>query len=250
MRSEQHQRAGPRNVLVTGAARGLGRSIALQFGMNSCNVGINYVKNDDLARATAEQIARFGGSSTLCRADVSMPNQVEAMFARLKDEMGLLDVLVNNAGVTQDALVMQTSEESWQRIMDVNLKGAAWCARSAAEMMQDGGHIINVASLSGMIGRPGQGAYAMAKGALVGLTKSLAAELGSRSICVNAVLPGYLPTDMGLAAPKAMQRAVEESVLDRLSDIDDTAKFIVQLSGMNGVSGQVFNLDSRLWGGP
>ncbi len=238
------------NVLVTGAARGLGRSIALRFGMHGCNVGINYVKSGDLAREVAEQIARFGGSTTLCRANVSKPDQVEAMFARLKEEWGSLDVLVNNAGITQDALVIQTSEESWQRIMDVNLKGAASCARRAAEMMRDGGHIINIASLSGMIGRPGQGAYAMAKGALVGLTKSLAAELGAGNICVNAVLPGYLPTDMGLAASEAMQRAIEESVLGRLPDIDDAAKFIVQLAGMNGVSGQVFNLDSRLWGGP
>ena len=142
------------------------------------------------------------------------------------------------------------TEEQWHRVMQVNVSSVALCSCQAARMMPHGGHIINVASLSGAIGQAGQANYSAAKAALIGLTKGLAEELGPANVRVNAVLPGYLPTEMGKASPGAMKRAAEDSVLRRLSDPEEVARFIVHLSGTHGVSGQVFSIDSRLWGTP
>jgi len=239
-----------RTVLITGASRGLGRAVALLFGALRCRVAVNYVQCEREAQRTAEQVAELGGRAHLYRADVSRPGDVAAMFADLRRRWASLDVLVNNAAIARDALLLRMHEQRWQRVLDVDLLGAARCSQRAAAMMPRGGHIVNVASLSALVGRGGQANYATAKAALIGLTKSLAAHLGRANVRVNAVLPGYMATDMGRAAPAAMRQAAEESVLGRLALPEEVASFIVHLCGTEAVSGQVFSLDSRLWGSP
>ena len=236
------------SVLVTGASRGLGRHIAVAFAQQHCRVGINCVRRLAEAAETGELVTQAGGEPLLCRADVSRVGDVDEMFAVLRDRWETLDVLVNNAGIADDRLTMQMSEAQWQRVLDVTVRGASLCAARAAAMMPRGGHIVNIASLSGAVGRAGQANYSAAKAALIGMTKSLAAELGGANIRVNAVLPGYLPTEMGAAAPRAMAQAARDSVLGRLADPDEVARFIEHLCSTQGVSGQVFSIDSRLWG--
>jgi 3-oxoacyl-[acyl-carrier protein] reductase len=236
-------------VLVTGASRGLGRAIALVFGALRSRVAVHYHQHEAEARQAAEIIVCMQGEALLCQADVASAGDVAVMFNTLRERWGTLDVLVNNAAVADDDLLLRMTDERWQRVLDVDLGGALMCSRHAAAMMPDGGHIVNIASLSGAVGRAGQANYATAKAALIGLTRSLAAELGPRNVRVNAVLPGYLPTDMGRAAPDAMQQALQESVLARLGDPDEVAGFVAHLCDTKTISGQVFSLDSRLWGG-
>ena len=234
-----------RSVLVTGASRGLGRAIATEFAAARWFVAANYLSSHAEAQALAQQTGAM-----LLRGDVSCADDVRRMFGEIREHCGTLGVLVNNAGITHDALVLRTPEQAWQRVLEVNLKAVALCSTQAAAMMTAGGHIVNISSMSAVAGRAGQAAYATAKAALIGLTRSLAAELGPRGICVNAILPGYLPAGMGRAAETALERAKAESVLARLGDPAEAARFIVHLCGMRAVSGQVLSLDSRLWGLP
>ena len=160
-----------------------------------------------------------------------------------------MDVLINNAGLTKDGLLVRMSEQDWDDVLDTNLTGPFHCMRSAGEAMmkQGAGHIINIGSIVGVQGREGQANYSASKSGLIGLTKAAAREWGPYNIKVNAVLPGYLPTDMGAAASDAVrERVVKENALGRVSAPTEVAEFIYRLSLMNNVSGQMFNLDSRV----
>ena len=238
-----------RVVIVTGASRGLGRAIALQFGANRCRVVVNYRAQVGPARATAEEILRLGGEATVHRADVGIPEEVDGMMSEALERWGSIDVLVNNAGVTGDALAVTMQEADWDRVLDTDLKGPFVCMRSAYRAMREqrSGHIISIASIAGVRGREGQANYASAKAGLIGLTKAAASEFGSSNIRVNCILPGYLPTEMGTAAPDAVvQQVLAENTLGRASTAAEVAAFIYHLSRMQNVSGQVFNLDSRM----
>jgi 3-oxoacyl-[acyl-carrier protein] reductase len=171
------------------------------------------------------------------------------MIDKTLQRWGKVDVLINNAGMTRDALAMRMNDEDWDSVMDTNLKGPFLCMRavSRAMMKQRSGHIISIASIAGVRGREGQANYAASKAGLIGLTKSAAKELGSSNIQVNCVLPGYLPTDMGTAAPEnVLAHVISETTLGRTSNSAEVAAFIYHLSLMKNVSGQVFNLDSRV----
>jgi 3-oxoacyl-[acyl-carrier protein] reductase len=238
-----------RVVIVTGASRGLGREIALQFGANRCRVAVNYREQEGAARSTAEEITRLGGEAAIHRADVGNPDEVDRMMRETLERWGSINLLVNNAGVTRDALAVRIDEADWDRVLETNLKGPFLCMRSASRVMleQGSGHIISIASIAGVRGREGQVNYASAKAGLIGLTKAAARELGSSNIQVNCVLPGYLPTDMGTVAPDEVVRQVlTENTLGRASTAAEVAWFIYHLSLMQNVSGQVFNLDSRI----
>lgn len=238
-----------RVVIVTGASRGLGRDIALQFGANRCRVVVNYREQEGAARATAEEITRLGGEAVAHRADVGKPDEVDHLMSNALERWGSVDVLVNNAGATKDALAVRMDEADWDRILETNLKGPFLCMRSASRVMleQRSGHIISVASIAGVRGRHGQANYASAKAGLIGLTKAAAIELGRANIRVNCVLPGYLPTDMGATAPDDVVRQVlAENALGRASTAVEVASFVYLLSLMQNISGQVFNLDSRI----
>jgi 3-oxoacyl-[acyl-carrier protein] reductase len=238
-----------RVVIVTGSSRGLGREIAIQFGSAGCRVVVNYREREADARTVAEDIRRHGGEAVPIRADVRRSSEVDSMIDEALQRWGALDVLVNNAGLTSDILAVRMDEDDWDRVMDTNLRGPFLCIRAASHAMtkQRSGHIISVASVAGIRGREGQANYAASKAGLIGLTKAAAKELGRSNIQVNCVLPGYLPTDMGAAAPESVLiRVLAESALGRTSNASEVAAFIRHLSLMRNVSGQVFNLDSRI----
>jgi 3-oxoacyl-[acyl-carrier protein] reductase len=236
-------------VIITGASRGLGREIALKFGKAGDRVVVNYMSHGQDAATVVDEILRAGGEAISFKADVRIAEEVEAMFDETMKRWGTLEVLVNNAGITKDLLILRMTEQDWDSVMDTNLTGAFHCVRAASRIMsgQRKGHIINISSIVGVQGRTGQASYAASKAGLLGLTKAAARELGVFNIKVNAVLPGYLPTGMGEKVSDAiLERVLQENALNRVSDPHEVAEFIHHLSLMNNVSGQIFNLDSRI----
>jgi 3-oxoacyl-[acyl-carrier protein] reductase len=238
-----------RTVLVTGAARGLGKEIALRFGRNHDRVVIHFHRSEEEAAAVADNVRSAGGTPMLLRADVTVSSEVDSLVAKVTDRWGAIDVLVNNAGAAKDGLALRMSEDDWDRVIATNLKGPFTLIREAAKSMieQRSGHIISIASISGVQGREGQANYSSSKSGLIGLTKAAARELGPFNIRVNAVLPGYLATDMGGTVNDGVRdRIMRENVLGRSTTGEEVAEFIFQLSLMQDTSGQVFNLDSRI----
>jgi 3-oxoacyl-[acyl-carrier protein] reductase len=236
-------------VVVTGGSRGLGREIALLFGKAGDRVVVNYAFHEQDADAVVGEIIRAGGEALSFKADVRIADSVDSMIAETTKRWGFLDVLVNNAGITKDSLLPRLAEQDWDNVLATNLKGAFHGIRAASRFMskQRRGHIINISSIVGARGREGQAHYAASKAGLIGLTKAAAKELGRFNIKVNAVLPGYLSTDMGEKVPEAVrERVLWENALGRISDPQEVAEFVRHLSRMNNVSGQVFNLDSRI----
>ena len=238
-----------RVVIVTGASRGLGKKIAIRFGREGEKVVVNYIIRRSEAETVADEIGRSGGEAIPFQADVKVAAQVEVMMKSTKRRFGTIDVLVNNAGITKDGLLVRMTEQDWDAVIETNLKGPFLCIRAASEIMskQQNGHVINVSSISGVQGREGQANYSASKAGLIGLTRACARELGRSNIKVNAVLPGYIVTDMGEKVSDGIyQRVLRENALNRVSDPEEVADFIYHLSLMNNVSGQVFNLDSRI----
>jgi 3-oxoacyl-[acyl-carrier protein] reductase len=238
-----------RVVIITGASRGLGREIALRFGKAGERVVVNFLSNEHAAQAVAEEISQNNGESICFRADVNNSVEVEALTRETIDRWGTIDVWVNNAATTKDKIMLRMTGEDWDDVIDTNLSGPFHCIRAVSQYMikQRSGHIINISSIVGLQGREGQANYSSAKAGLIGLTKASAKEFGSFNIKVNAILPGYLPTDMGSNMSDAVHdRILKETALGKASDPREVAEFIYHLSMMNHVSGQVFNLDSRV----
>jgi 3-oxoacyl-[acyl-carrier protein] reductase len=238
-----------RVIIVTGASRGLGRMIALRFGLAGARIVVNYHERDQDAIAVVDSITKQGGEALAFQADVRQGAMVDAMIDVAVKKWGTVDILVNNAGITRDGLAVRMSEQDWDDVLSTNLTGPFHCIRavSRAMMRQRSGHIISLASLTGMQGRAGQSNYSAAKAGLMGLTRSTAKELGRFNIKANAVLPGFLATEMGNSASEsAWSRIIEENTLGRISSQEEVAEFIYHLSLMQHVSGQVFNLDSRI----
>ena len=238
-----------RVIIVTGASRGLGRTIALRFGLAGARIVVNYRERHQDAVAVVNRISEQGGQALSYQADVRQGTMVDAMIDATMNQWGSVDVLVNNAGITRDGLTIRMSEQEWDDVLSTNLTGPFHCIRavSRAMMRQRSGHIISLASLTGLQGRAGQANYSAAKAGLVGLTRSTAKELGRFNIKANAVLPGFLATEMGSSVSGAvLDRIIEENSLGRSSTQEEVADFIYHLSLMQHVSGQVFNLDSRI----
>lgn len=236
-------------ALVTGASRGLGAALAIEFARAGYRVAINYRSHGAHAARVAQRIEREGGEAFCFRADVRIGKEVGAMVDDLVKRWKRIDVLVNNAGVTHEALLVSMREEDWDRVMDTNLKGAFNCSKAAVKYMlrRRSGHIINVCSILGVRGGRGESGYAASKAALIGLTLSLARELGASGIGVNAVMPGFMLTSMTRnISEEARAAARRDNVLDRFSDPASAARFIVRLAEMKTVSGQTFNLDGRI----
>ncbi len=232
-------------AVVTGASRGLGRQAAIALVKAGYHVGVNYVRS----RGMAEEVLRCATNRCMAlRADVGNPREVEDMAERVRREWGRIDVLVNNAGIARDGLMLRYDEDDWDEETRVNIRGCFNTVRSFAPLMiqSGGGHIINISSYSGLRGKAGQAAYSASKASVVGFSLSLARELGGHNIRVNCIVPGYMPTEMGRGARGAMKTAEEESVLHRLSDPEDVARFITYLVKTETISGQVFCLDSRI----
>lgn len=231
--------------LVTGSSRGLGKAIALALGSRGHQVIIHYKDK----KKEAEEVALYIKKSAVLMADVRDFAQVRNLVDEVIKKWGRVDVLVNNAGVTKEALLLKTSEKDFDDVVAVNLKGAFNFIRAAAPYMmkQKSGHIINISSIAGAKGKAGLSAYSASKAGLIGLTISAAKELSRFNIMVNAVLPGYMLTDMGMRTnDKAKEAALEDSLIKKFSEPDRAAEFICYLSETSGVTGQVFNLDSRI----
>ena len=231
--------------LVTGSSRGLGRATVLAFGREGHRVVVHYKNEKDKAHEVASHI----NDSLVLQADVRSLSEVRALVDAVLNRWGRIDVLVNNAGITTVSLLVNTSEQDFDDVLNTNLKGAFNFMRAVGRpmMKQKGGHIINIASYVGMKGKKGLSAYSSSKAGLIGLTKTGARELCRYSIMVNAVLPGYMLTDMGIdATEKAREIALRESIVKDFSDPFRAAEFICWLSGTKGITGQIFNLDSRI----
>lgn len=238
-----------RVALITGGARGLGRHISQAFleqGQGKgYNVAINYLNSGDEAQ---EIIAQAGDRAIALQADVGDSSQVRQMMERIEQRFGRLDVLINNAGITKDSLLIRQTETDWDAVIRTNLTGCFNLLRAAAPLMikSGGGHIINISSYSGAKGKAGQAAYSASKAGLIGLTISAAQELAAQNIRTNVVVPGYMATDMGAAAAGAMEHAREESLLKSLSEPSDVARSIALIAEMDYITGQVLSLDSRI----
>lgn len=231
--------------LITGSSRGLGKAIALAMGSKGHQIVVHYRNS----RKEAEDVASQIEESIVVQADVRAASEVKALVDEVVLKWKRIDVLVNNAGITKESLLMKTSEQEFDEIVQTNLKGPFNFTRAAGRYMmkQKSGHIINISSYAGVKGKEGLSAYSASKAGLVGLTKTTAREFSRYNIMVNAVLPGYMLTDMGTeAGDRAREFAVRESIVKEYSSPDNVAEFICYLSGTTGITGQVFNLDGRV----
>lgn len=232
-------------ALVTGASRGLGKEMALALLKKRYTVFINYLS---AGRGSSELLRPIGGDIKAVRADVGDPVQVRGMADLIEKEASGLDVVINNAGITKDALLIRQSEEEWDSVIRTNLKGCFNIIKTMAPLMvkSGGGHIVNISSRSGLKGKAGQAAYSASKAAILGLTYTSAAELAIYNIRVNAVMPGFMATDMGVKAFRAMTEARGKSMINRLSDPAEVAAVVLAIVGTKDITGQVFSLDSRI----
>jgi len=231
-------------ALVTGASRGLGKQIALTLSAHGYYVIANYAASEKKAH---DLVKTLGNNSIALRSDVGDLKQVQEMAGKIEKAFGRLDVIINNAGITKDNLLLKQTEPEWDSIVRTNLKGCFNVIRLLSPLMlQSGGHIINISSHSGVKGKAGQAAYSASKAALLGLTLSAAQELSGYNIKVNALLPGYMMTELGMSAQKAAEKAKEESILNTFSQPQEAADFILFLLKTKNITGQVFSLDSRI----
>jgi len=237
-------------ALVTGSGRGIGRAIALTLAEHGANVVVNDVVEES-AEQVATEIEAIGVAAMPVVADITSEDEVKAMVAAVMDKFGQIDILVNNAGITQDNLLMRMSEEQWDVVLAVNLKGAFLCTKAVARPMVKARHgrIINIVSVVGLTGNVGQANYSSSKGGLIALTKSTAQELGSRGITCNAVAPGFIETEMTTRlSDEAREQMLERVPLGRAGQPEDVAGAVVFLAGAEAsyITGQVITVDGGM----
>jgi 3-oxoacyl-[acyl-carrier protein] reductase len=240
-------------ALVTGASRGIGRAIAIELAKLGAKVVINYAGNEAAAQETARLVKEAGGvDPVILKFDVADQAQVDAAFDELKQKHGGLHVLVNNAGISKDGLLLRFKEEDWQQTIATNLTGAFHCARAGAKLMtkQRWGRIINISSVVGESGNAGQVAYAAAKAGMIGVTKTLAQELASRSITVNAVAPGFIATDMTAALNDEQRAKIKEQIpLGDVGTAQDVAHAVAFLATDRAryITGHVLSVNGGMY---
>ncbi|HDJ4139063.1 TPA: 3-oxoacyl-[acyl-carrier-protein] reductase [Staphylococcus aureus] len=241
-----------KSALVTGASRGIGRSIALQLAEEGYNVAVNYAGSKEKAEAVVEEIKAKGVDSFAIQANVADADEVKAMIKEVVSQFGSLDVLVNNAGITRDNLLMRMKEQEWDDVIDTNLKGVFNCIQKATPQMlrQRSGAIINLSSVVGAVGNPGQANYVATKAGVIGLTKSAARELASRGITVNAVAPGFIVSDM----TDALKDELKEQMLTQIplarfgqdTDIANTVAFLAS-DKAKYITGQTIHVNGGMY---
>ena len=239
-------------ALVTGGSRGIGRAVSIRLAVEGAFVFVNYARNEEAARETLRLIGEAGGEGKIVRFDVADTKAATEAIAGLIQEKGRIDILVNNAGESRDGLLVRMKEQDWDRVIGTNLKGAFNCCRavSYAMMKQRGGRIINVSSVVALSGNAGQANYSASKAGIIGLTKSLARELAPRGICVNAVAPGLIATDMTSAMTEEQrEKVLEEIPLSRLGTPDDVAGVVLFLASDEAgyITGQVIGVNGGLY---
>jgi 3-oxoacyl-[acyl-carrier protein] reductase len=239
-------------ALVTGASRGIGRAVALALASQGAYVGINYVRNQAAAEETLHRVQEGGGGGDLVAFDVADPAAVQSSIAAFIERCGRCDILVNNAGMTIDTLLLRLRDEEWDQVMAVNLHGTFSCTKTVVRSMLRAryGRIVNMTSVIGSMGNAGQAAYAASKAGVVGFTKSLARELASRNITVNAVAPGFIETDMVAALPEAARteylKLVPVGRLGTVDEVADAVTFLVRpVAGY--ITGQVIGVNGGLY---
>ncbi|TET89303.1 MAG: 3-oxoacyl-ACP reductase FabG [Methanomassiliicoccales archaeon] len=237
-----------RNAIVTGGSVGLGAAMAVALAEAGANVALNFRKHDTEAREVIAEVEKLGRKGLVVQADVSSFDDAQKMVDQVVKEFGGLDILVCNAGINWDGVIWKMTEEQWDRVIEVNLKGYFNYVRAAAPIFKEQGHgkIVNITSINGLRGKFGQTNYSASKGGIIALTKSLAKELGRSSVNVNAVAPGMIATDMMLQIPeKFLNIAKEETVFGRLGEPKDVANAVVFLCTEKAkhITGEVIKVD-------
>jgi 3-oxoacyl-[acyl-carrier protein] reductase len=238
-------------ALVTGGAQGIGRAVVQMLATNGCDVAISDI-NKETAGITAGEIEKMGRKSLAIEANVARFEDGQRMVQETVEGLGRIDILINNAGITRDKLILRMSEEDWDAVLDVNLKGAFNCTRAALRHMtkQRSGRIVNIASVVGLMGNAGQANYAASKAGLIGFTKTVGREVASRGITVNAVAPGYIDTPMTQALPEKAQEELKRLIpMDRLGTPEDVAKAVLFLvtGASDYITGQVLQVNGGLY---
>lgn len=240
-----------KKALITGSSRGIGRAIALELAENGADVCVNYTRSADRAEEVVKEIESLGQKGVLVQADVGKFDQAERLVKKAVETLGRLDILINNAGITRDGLLLRMSPEDWADVLQTNLTGVYNCTKAAVRPMLkgEGSRIINISSVVAQIGNAGQANYAAAKAGIAGFTRSMARELASRGICVNTVAPGYIDTDMTSDLPeKASKKLLEQVPLGRPGQARDVAQAVVFLASDKAsyITGQTLNVDGGM----
>ena len=238
-------------ALITGGSRGIGRAIALRLAKEGTKVAINYKTNDSAAQWVVDAVAEMGGESIAVAADVSRGTEVEAMVKQVVDSWGSIDILVNNAGVIHDSLLMRMTEEVWDEVVNTNLKGAYNCTKAALRFMvrKRWGRVINVVSVVGLEGNPGQSNYAASKAGIIAFSRSIAKEVASRNITVNSVAPGYIATEIVAdLSPEFKELIFSRIPQNRFGTVDDVANMVGYLASeeANYITGEVIRVDGGI----
>ncbi len=234
---------------MTGASRGIGRAVALALGGAGCRVVVNYASSAAAADAVAEEVRALGGEAVAVQADVSKGDDVNALFKATLDEFGGLDILVNNAGITRDTLLLRMKPEQWDDVLRTNLSAVFHCTQAASKLMvkQRSGRIINVSSVVGQIGNPGQVNYAAAKAGVIGLTMAAAKEVAARGVTINAVAPGFIKSEMTEKLP--LEEIKKMIPMRRLGDPEEVAgliRFLALDPAAAYITGHVLNVDGGI----
>ncbi|MCC5802737.1 3-oxoacyl-[acyl-carrier-protein] reductase [Rossellomorea vietnamensis] len=238
-------------ALVTGASRGIGREIALELARQGCNVAVNYAGSEAKANEVVDEIKSLGREAIAVQCNVSDAEGVQAMVKETIGEFGSIDILVNNAGITKDNLLMRMKETEWDDVININLKGVFLCTKAVTRQMmkQRSGRIINISSIVGVSGNPGQANYVAAKSGVIGLTKTTARELAPRGITVNAVAPGFISTDMTDQLPEDVRSEMLKQIpLSRFGSPGDIAKVVtfVASDSASYMTGQTLHIDGGM----
>jgi 3-oxoacyl-[acyl-carrier protein] reductase len=238
-------------VMITGGARGIGKAIAENLARKGADLAIADISAEGAAE-TAKELASFGVRTTSVKLDVSRSAEVAKAFEDIGRELGRLDILINNAGITRDGLILRMKEEDWDSVININLKGVFLCSKEAVKMMvkQKYGRIVNIASVVAFMGNPGQANYSASKAGIVGLTKTTAREYASRAITVNAVAPGFISTAMTDALPENVRQEMLQSIpIGKFGSVDDVANAVVFLASPEAgyITGQVIHVNGGMY---